>query len=49
MHKKIYDDDYINHCISDLEKWRELLADKDNIDCIIFALEDYKKLQVTST
>ena len=43
--KRIYDDRYINHCISDLKKWKELLADKENIDCIIKALEDYKQFE----
>lgn len=43
--KRVYDDDYINHCISDLKKWREFLADKENIDCIIVALEDYKNFK----
>ena len=44
--KRTYDDDYVNWCISDLKKWREFLADKGNVDCIIVALEDYKRMKM---
>ena len=41
--ERTFDNKYINHCLSDLKKWRKFLADKENVDCIIDALKDYKR------
>lgn len=44
--KRKYDDNYIQHCLDDLEKARQILKDEDNIQCIVELINDYKKFEV---